>query len=396
MQPHDSNPSDRKAYPGGAERLLLTWEELRCYAAFEPFPELDIWDWLYRLHGRLDDHLVVVDETGVGIEPGATAAAVICLAVFRARNRVETFLYAAVTRQGEITVGLLDAIDHNKVTRRFTNFDSLQTEVVSLAVTKRFRPVGDRLDLFAIVRPSDGDAPSLAYHGIVWVDVKGTPHVQPALDDAAPSGDANEWLPVADHNLPDWLQQQRFGYSFGVDPFDEGAGMRLKAVDESFAGISAIAVGGRLTAVAAGDQLVLHPPATKDQARFDLSERVHAIALDDPLESDIFAVLGNDDRTLIEIQWRRAETGYQCERRWRQALPGLPTSIALIETTQGGRERSPELLVGLHSGRLMRLRYVGAAEIRKAWDHGWSVLGLADLDRRIRSGPGNRWGPADT
>lgn len=247
--------------------MLLTQAEYREFEAPGQLDERRQWDALYRLHDRLNDQFIVVGETGTRTDDRAPPTPVVCLSVFSARDAEETPLYAAVTRAGALTIGRVDDLGGKKVTRRFADIDPLTTQVVALAVTKRFRAWGgDRLDLFVVIRSSEEATAVSAYHGIVGVDGQGSPQLEAARDDGSAARHADDWFRVPAEGLPAWLRRERIAYAQGIDPFDETTGERLRVLDEQPGEVEAVAVGAELTALVSGDELVVFEGTSAESA----------------------------------------------------------------------------------------------------------------------------------
>lgn len=342
-----------------------------------------VWDALGMLAPHLEDHLVLVESVR------AFEGGVCNLTVCQARDPERTPLYVLASGDGQVRVGRTADL-HRATSRYLDSFDPLWHGVLSVTASAFHRPVGDRLDLWIVVRPGsaeEADAPPVAYHGLIWVDEDGEPHLEPSLDDQN-GEERRRWLPQGAEGLPSLLVCCNFTCPVGTDVLD-GKAREVKAQVEEienshFDQIEAVTWTslepdkGEVLGVAVGGEVCLSVNGVSQW--HELGERVRALALvgDPPLPAR--AVAASDARLLVGLEGWLGNV----REDWRQPLQEFPVGVAFLPRDRGQcRGDWPDLLVVFHDGDLQRLRFVGQPRIRQAWSRAWRELGGGEAGPRI-------------
>ena len=329
-----------------------------------------LWEAVATLVRHLDDHLLIVDETTI---PEGTACA---LTVFPARDAKATPLYALANTEGVVIIGRADQLPVNK-SCQLTGFDPFRDEVVSLVVTRAHRLVGERLDLWLVVRRhSDGDSATVAYHGLVWLGEDGQPELTPARDDENAGG--VEWTPTPASNLPEWMRTRPMTFAPGLDPFADPP--RGLPGSEASAEVLAWATG--TLCYATPEYLVLRRN-DRDEKTMPLRGKIAALAILDPTPDKALIVAAYANWWVAGFA--ESEDGFI--ERWEQLLPGFPLALSLVPatagTTSGSSEAWPDVLLAVNAGLLRRRAYVGSKQIRTVWGQCWERLGHRETEGGI-------------
>lgn len=363
---------------------ILDLEALERAEACSVADEEGVWDALTLLMPHLDDHLAHVEHAR------AFEGGVCNLTACRARDAEQTPLYILVSSDGQVRVGRTDDL-RRSTSRYLDSFDPLWHGVISVTASAFHRPLGDRLDLWIVVRPGSAEqaeAPPVAYHGLVWVDDEGDPRLEPSLDDQG-GQDRRRWLPDSAEGLPELLTCCNFACPVGTDALDGRAKESKALIDEveskRLDQIEAVTWAsqepdkGEVLGVAQGREVSFYVNGAL-QGR-ELGERVSALALVGDPSLPVRAIVASDARLLIALE----EQLGNIKEEWKQSLHDFPVGVAFLPLEVGQRPAGwPDVLVAFHDGSLQRLRFVGKARIRGAWTRAWRELGHEEVLARIK------------
>ncbi len=213
-----------------ARHQHLSYKKFREYQALiEEGDRETCWRALGVLVEHLEDHLVMIE----GNKPEAALGEPRKLTVFHARDPEKTELYVLVTAFGEVVLGRPDDLSERQV-QRLNDFDPFWHEVLSISVTGSQRMVGDKLDLWIVVRQVprkvEENPVVVAYHGLVSYSPGHGPELEPARDDWH-QGETDQWVFASADRLPPWLCQWNISYSHETDPFsgvDKNIGAKIE------------------------------------------------------------------------------------------------------------------------------------------------------------------------
>lgn len=342
------------------------------------------WDALGTLAVHLEDQLVLVEHTR------AYQGGLCNLMVCRARDSARSVLYVLVSGDGEVRVGRVDDLERAD-SRYLDGFDPLWHGVVSVTASALYRPLGDRLDLWILVRPGSpqqAEAPPVAYHGLIWVDEEGNPRLDPSRDDQE-TEERRRWMPHNAEDLPELLRCCNFVCPVGTDALADKPSWVQEQVDEiekdHFDQIEAVTWAGPaagkgegVLGIAVGGEVVVSVHGTPWP--YEIGDRVRALALVGEPPLPVRGVAAPDARLLVAFEGYLGVIG----EAWRQSLHEFPVGVAFLSQEESqGDTCWPDILVALHDGDLQRLRWVGRARLRSAWDSAWRVLGLNEVGSRI-------------
>lgn len=307
----------------------------------------------------------------------------------RGTEPVECFI--AITGQGRVFTGSAETLEHD-AGYQLDAFNPVEHEVLSIAITRRHRLVGHRLDLYIVTRGTEHapDAPprSEVYHGLIHLAPGGRPVLELPADDLGGQR-PRHWYPLEGSRLPTWLRRWRSGQSVGMDPFDPDLD-ELDAMwpahdgEADFVTLAKPWVGiGR-----AGELVLRRFGEDTDRYSLPVGMEVGFLSLTEAsAEGEVIrGVTRAESRHLLGVEVAPGDgTGSDAEHAghlrvaWRQLEPSVPVDAVML-ARHDPEDDWPDLLVISRDGTLERLRYVGRLALRIVWKALWSRLDLAHGD----------------
>lgn len=330
---------------------------------------------------------------------------------FRARDPAKTRLFVLGCDDGELILGRCDALpagDNLGATTlpptwrrcRLDDFDEQIDQIVTMVVSRWLRPLGDRLDLWLVVRRwgRGGKRRDRCYHALVGIE-DGELLLTAAMDDRRSRRSGRRIGPQAiTADFPRWLTEDHFVAAVGQDPFavrEAGPSQRgrddkqlgaltaqiMQTLDpsersveldrqeldsselmptENTTDVRRTCTGWSSRHLVYGDacgNVVIHAHTGGSDTRLVLGAPITTLALWE--DAGVCRVVaGAMDHTLTGCV---AEGSGWIE--WVQPVLDQPTAVAWLPTVAS----RVELLVGFRDGHVKTVAWVGQARVGNVW-----------------------------